>query len=198
MASRQEIIEATYSCVARRGLAKTTVEDAAREAGVSRATVYRIFPGGRDELIDAVVAWATLEFFVRLYEHVRDASTLEEVMERGIVFAHRAILEHEVLQRVLQTEPEKLLPALTVESNRIREGIAAFLVPYLEQRGIAEGVDPDEASDFLARMLLSYMGQPGRWDLEDPVQVARLVRSELIAGVVSHPETPLRAIRRTR
>ena len=71
MASRQEIIEATYSCVARRGLAKTTVEDAAREARVSRATVYRIFPGGRDELIDAVVAWATLEFFVRLYEHVR-------------------------------------------------------------------------------------------------------------------------------
>ena len=71
MASRQEIIEATYACVARWGLAKTTVEDAAREAGVSRATVYRPFPGGREELIDAVVAWATLEFFVRLYEQVQ-------------------------------------------------------------------------------------------------------------------------------
>jgi AcrR family transcriptional regulator len=198
VASRQEVIEATYSCVARWGLSKTTVEDAAREAGVSRATVYRLFPGGREELLDAVVAWATLEFFVRLYEQVRDASTLEEVMERGIVFAHRAILEHEVLQRVLQTEPEKLLPALTVESNRIREGIATFLVPYLEERGIAEGVDPDEASDFLARMLLSYMGGPGRWDLEDPAQVALLVRSELLAGVVSSqrepPGTPHRAL----
>jgi AcrR family transcriptional regulator len=190
VASRQQIIEATYACVARWGLSKTTVEDAAREAGVSRATVYRLFPGGREELLDAVVAWATLEFFVRLYEQVRDASTLEEVMERGIVFAHRAILEHEVLQRVLQTEPEKLLPALTVESNRIREGIATFLVPYLEERGIAEGVDPDEASDFLARMLLSYMGSPGRWDLEDPAQVALLVRSELLAGVVSSPREP--------
>ena len=190
MASRQEIIEATYRCVARSGLSKTTVEDAAREAGVSRATVYRLFPGGREELLDATVAWATLDFFVRLYEQVQDASTLEEVMERGIVFAHRAILEHEVLQRVLQTEPEKLLPALTVESNRIRAGIAGFLVPYLEERGIAEGVDPEEASDFLARMLLSYMGQPGRWDLEDPEQVARLVRSELLAGVVSSPGAP--------
>jgi AcrR family transcriptional regulator len=187
VASRQEVVEATYACVARWGISKTTVEDAAREAGVSRATVYRLFPRGREELIDAVVAWATLEFFVRLYEEVHDAATLEEVMERGIVFAHRAILEHEVLQRVLQTEPEKLLPALTVESNRIRSGIAAFLVPYLDQRGLAEGVDPDEASDFLARMLLSYMGGPGRWDLEDPAQVARLVRSELLAGVVSSP-----------
>ncbi|MGA8726558.1 MAG: TetR/AcrR family transcriptional regulator [Acidimicrobiales bacterium] len=198
MASRQEIIEATYLCVARSGLSKTTVEDAAREAGVSRATVYRLFPGGREELLDATVAWATLDFFLRLYEEVRDAATLEEVMERGIAFAHRAILEHQVLQRVLQTEPEKLLPALTVESNRIRSGIAAFLVPFLEERGIAEGVDPGEASDFLARMLLSYMAQPGRWDLEDPAQVARLVRSELLAGVVSNPEAPSGGSPRTR
>jgi hypothetical protein len=44
--TRQRILEATYVCVARWGLAKTTVEDAAREAKVSRATVYRTFPGG--------------------------------------------------------------------------------------------------------------------------------------------------------
>lgn len=184
---RQRIIEAAYACVARKGIAKTTIEDAARQADLSRATVYRAFPGGRQELINAVVAWATVEFFTRLYEHVQDATDLEEVMERGIVFAHRAILEHEVLQRVMQTEPEKLLPALTFESIRIRDGIAAFLVPYLEQRGLAPGVDPEEAADFLARMVLSYMSSPGRWDLEDPDQVAQLVRAELLAGVVTAP-----------
>ena len=187
--TRQRILEATYTCVARWGLAKTTVEDAAREAKVSRATVYRAFPGGRDELITAVVSWATVEFFARLYEEVHDAVSLEEVMERGIAFAHRSILEHDVLQRVMQTEPETLLPALTVESNRIRQGIAEFLVPYLRQRGVAEGVDTGEAADFLARMVLSYISAPGRWDLDDPVQVAQLVRAELLAGVVA-PGTP--------
>jgi AcrR family transcriptional regulator len=185
--TRRRILEATYACVARWGLAKTTVEDAAREAGVSRATVYRVFPGGRDELIDAVVAWATLQFFTRLSQQVQGADSLEEVMERGIRFAHRSIVEHEVLQRVMQTEPEKLLPTLTVESVRIREGIAQFLVPYLRQRGVAEGVDLTEAADFLARMVLSYIAAPGRWDLDDPAQVAQLVRSELLAGVVARP-----------
>ena len=182
--TRQRIIDATYACVARWGLAKTTVEDAAREAKVSRATVYRTFPGGREELISATVSWATRQFFVRLFEHVQDAGSLEQVMERGIMFAHRAIVEHDVLQRVMQTEPEKLLPALTVESIRIRQSIAAFLVPYLSERGVARGVDPDEAADFLARMVLSYMSAPGRWDLDDPDQVAELVESELLAGVV--------------
>ena len=182
---RQRILEATYACVARWGLAKTTVEDAAREAGLSRATVYRYFPGGRDELIDAVVSWQYLLFFVRLYEEVHGAASLEEVLERGLAFARRSLLEHEVLQKVLETEPDVLMPKLTVESNRTVGLIAGFLVPYLHEHGMAEGVEVHEAADFLARMLLSYISSPGHWDLGDPDQVATLVATELLAGVVA-------------
>jgi AcrR family transcriptional regulator len=181
---RQRILQATYDCVARWGLAKTTVEDAAREAGLSRATVYRYFPGGREELIDAVVAWEHARFFTRLYDEVHDAESLEEVMERGLMFAHRAVLEHEVLQRILVTEPEVLLPTLTVEANGTVEVIAAFLEPYLHRHELAPGVDVPQAARFLARMVLSYIASSGRWDLEDPEQVARLVRDELLAGIV--------------
>ena len=182
--ARQRILEATYACVARWGLSKTTVEDAAREAGLSRATVYRYFPGGRDELIDAVVSWQYLKFFGRLYEEVRGADSLEEVLERGLAFARQALLEHEVLQKVLQTEPDVLLPKLTVESNRTVGMISGFLVPYLHEHGLAPGVDIHRAADFLARMILSYISSPGHWDLGDPDQVAALVRTELLAGVV--------------
>ncbi|HUC38142.1 MAG TPA: TetR/AcrR family transcriptional regulator [Acidimicrobiales bacterium] len=181
---RQRILEATYACVARWGLSKTTVEDAAREAGLSRATVYRYFPGGRDELVDAVVAWQHLEFFVRLYQEVHGASSLEEVLERGLRFARRAVLEHEVLQMVLRTEPGVLLPKLTVETNRTVGLISGFLVPYLRDHELAPELDVDEAADFLARMILSYISSPGHWDLTDPAQVAELVRNELLPGVV--------------
>jgi AcrR family transcriptional regulator len=182
---RQRILEATYSCVARWGLSKTTVEDAAREAGLSRATVYRYFPGGRDELVDAVVSWQYLLFFVRLYEEVHGASSLEEVLERGLVFARRSLQEHEVLQKVLETEPDVLMPKLTVESNRTVGLISGFLVPYLHEHGMAQGIEIHEAADFLARMILSYISAPGHWDLADPGQVATLVRTELLAGVVT-------------
>src|SRR5579863_3135746 len=183
--ARRRILEATYTCVARWGLSKTTVEDAARQAGVSRATVYRYFPGGRDELVTAVVSWPYGEFFLRLYEEVHDAASLEEVLERGLVFARRSVLEHEVLQMVLQTEPDVLLPTLTVESNRTIGMISGFLVPYLQRHPLADGVDVKQAADFLARMILSYIASPGHWDLADPAQVATLVRTELLAGVVA-------------
>jgi len=183
-AVRQRILVATYDCVARWGLSKTTVEDAARESGLSRATVYRYFPGGRDELISAVVGWQYAEFFLRLYEEVHDAESLEEVIERGLAFAHRAIREHEVLQRILVTEPDLLLPQLSVESAGTENLIAAFLVPYLERHRLAPGVSVPEAADFLARMVLSYIAAPGRWDLDDPAAVARLVRAELLGGIL--------------
>jgi AcrR family transcriptional regulator len=182
--TRQRILEATYACVARWGLSKTTVEDAARQAGVSRATVYRYFPGGRDELVDAVVSWQYLRFFGRLYEEVHGATSLEEVLERGLVFARRQLLEHEVLQMVVQTEPDVLLPKLTVETNRTVGLISGFLVPYLHEHGLPEGLEVHEAADFLARMILSYISAPGRWDLSDPDQVRNLVRVELLPGVV--------------
>ncbi len=182
---RQRILEATYACVARWGLAKTTVEDAAREAGLSRATVYRYFPGGRDELVDAVVSWQYLLFFGRLYEEIHGAASLEEVLERGLAFARRSLVEHEVLQKVLETEPDVLMPKLTVESNRTVGLISGFLVPYLLEHGLAPGVEVHEAADFLARMILSYISSPGHWDLGDPGQVAALVRTELLAGIVA-------------
>ncbi|HUO47428.1 MAG TPA: TetR/AcrR family transcriptional regulator [Acidimicrobiales bacterium] len=182
---RQRILEATYACVARWGLSKTSVEDAAREAGLSRATVYRYFPGGRDELIDAVVSWQYQRFFGRLYEEVHGATSLDEVLERGLAMARRDLLEHEVLQKVLETEPDVLLPKLTVESTRTVALISGFLVPYLAEERLAPGVGVHEAADFLARAILSYIASPGRWDLADPGEVAELVRGTLLPGVLA-------------
>ncbi|MGH9045909.1 MAG: TetR/AcrR family transcriptional regulator, partial [Acidimicrobiales bacterium] len=49
--TRERILEAAYACVARWGLSKTSLEDVTREAVLSRSTLSRYFPGGRDELI---------------------------------------------------------------------------------------------------------------------------------------------------
>lgn len=181
------IVRAAYDCVARWGFAKTTVEDAARGAGVSRATVYRYFPGGREELLEGVVARENARFFARLYEEVRDAGSLEEVLVLGIAFAHRDLTEHEVLHRVLETEPGVLLPKLTVEAAGTQRLIAAFLEPYLDRESLAPGVDRRQAADFLARMVLSCIASPGRWDLSDRAEVRRLVRGELLGGIVGTP-----------
>jgi len=187
-ATKERIVEAAYALVARFGPARTSIEDVAVAAGVSRATMYRYFPGGRAELIDEVVTYEYRLFFLRLYEAISDAETLEEVMELGLRTAHRAIEDHDVLQMILRTEPEILEPALRAQSSETRELVAWFLTPYLERHELAPGVEVAQAADFLARMVLSYVGAAGRWNLDDPAQLTELVRGELLSGIV--PQVP--------
>lgn len=181
--ARERILEATYACVARYGISKTTVEDVAREARLSRATVYRHFPGGKDELVAETIRWETGRFFIRLAEAVVGAKGLAELLEEALLFAHRAIEEHSVLQRVLQTEPELLLPQLSVDNERVLGWIRSFLQSALDRHGVPEGVDPAAAADYLSRMVLSFIAAQGRWDLTDRSSVRELVRTELLAGL---------------
>jgi AcrR family transcriptional regulator len=182
---RDRLLAAAYECIKRYGLAKTTVEDVARESGLSRASVYRTFPGGRDELVREVISWQITTFFADLAHSVADARGFEEVVELAMIHAHRAVGEHEVLQKLLLTEPERLLPTLTIESSRFVPLIAAFAEPYLAGEELRPGIDRRMAADYVARMIVSHIGSPGRWDLTDPDQVRDLVRTEILAGIVA-------------
>jgi AcrR family transcriptional regulator len=186
---RDRLLAATYRCVSRFGLGKTTIEDVAKESGLSRATIYRQFPGGRDELLLETVGWELANYFTTLADHVRDAPDLAELLEQGLAYAHRSVGEHVVLRKILATEPERLLPLLTVESAKTQPFIAAFLHPYLAREADAgrlrPGIDLDGAADYLARCILSLINAPGRWNLENPAQVHELVRVELLGGIVA-------------
>jgi AcrR family transcriptional regulator len=188
---RDRVLAAAYTCVTRFGLAKTTIDDVVKESGVSRATIYRHFPGGRDELLQATVAWELARYFNELADEVRDAPDLAHLLEDGLQFARRSVQEHEVLQKMLVTEPERLLPLLTTEANKTLPFIAAFLNPYLvreqEAGRLRDGVDLDRAAEYLARGILALIGEAGRWDFTDPDQVADVVRNELLGGIAAHP-----------
>lgn len=185
--SRERLLEAAYACVARYGLAKTTMEDVAREAGLSRATVYRYFPHGKEQLVRDVVTWEAGRFFDRLTRAVAHHVELGELLEETLVFAHRAVEEHAVLQKILETEPGRLLPVLTTESGRLIALVKQFLVLAMQRTPLRAGLDADAAADYLARMVLSHIGGQGRWDLTDRVAVRELVRTQLLAGILARP-----------
>ncbi len=184
---RSRIMAATVACLGRYGIAKTTVDDAAREAGVARATVYRHFPGGRDQLVSEVITWEVGRFFSRLGEEVDEAPDFATLLEQALLFAHRSVQEHEILQKVVETEPERLLPQLTETAPLVHAVVRDYLAHALRHEELRPGVDLVGAADWLARMVLSFIIAGGRWDLTDPQAVRRLVREELLVGVLADP-----------
>jgi len=184
-AIRERILEATLVCVGRRGMGGLRVEEVAREAGVGRATIYRYFRGGREQLVSETVTWEVGRFFTRLAEAIQDAPDFRSRLERGLRYAHRTVQDHEILQQVLATEPERLIPRLAEMGPLLVAVTRSYLWPLLQAEALRPGVDVEEAADYLARMILSLIDSPGSWDLDDPDQVRELVDTQLLAGVLA-------------
>jgi AcrR family transcriptional regulator len=185
--SRRRVLEGAYDCIARRGMAKTTVDDVAAASGVSRATIYRLFPGGKEEVLRETVGWEMDRFFLHLGEELGDAADFPEFLERALPLARRELREHEVLQKVLETEPDRLNALITVQQHRVIGAIAAYFLPLLERDRAAGDVRADadlpRCAEYVARLSLSLIASPGRHDLGDPAEVRHLVRRELLGGV---------------
>src|SRR5437764_10462214 len=180
----QRVIDAALRCIARWGIGKTTLDDVAREASCSRATIYRLFPGGKDALLDAITRSELDRFFTGLAARFDEATDLEELLVGGIVYASRALTGHKALQFVLAYEPEVVLPKVAFHhADRVLSAVSAFAAPYL-----APHVGDDEAprvAEWVARLVLTYTLAPADGvDVGDEESVRRLVRPFVLPGLV--------------
>jgi AcrR family transcriptional regulator len=167
-AARERLIDAAEACLDRFGLAKTTVEDIASAAKVSRATIYRYFDN-RDELLLAVVL-RSLERSADgdLDSHLADADTPQR-FAAGLVDAVVHLLER------LRHDP-KLEVLLVRDSGGVSATIsgasaALFTIvlddwrPHLtraQAHGLLRGdLDVDELSEWVLRCLLSLLTVDG-------------------------------------
>jgi AcrR family transcriptional regulator len=82
-AARERLIDAAEASFLRYGVMKTTIEDVAAFANVSRATVYRYF-AGREELILGVLLRSADQFFDRLGRRLGRAADNGEALVVGI------------------------------------------------------------------------------------------------------------------
>jgi AcrR family transcriptional regulator len=128
-----DIASAVRSSVLAVGVRRTTLTDVARRAGVSRMTLYRLVPDVESLLLDVMT---------------RDLGALLSEIEAGVarkrtararlvaqtVEAARRLPDEPLFRRVLDVDPELLLPYLTV-----RIGSTQRLALARVRRVIAEG-----------------------------------------------------------
>jgi len=177
----ERAVAATLTCVARHGLGKTTIDDIAREAGCSRATLYRYF-GGKRELVQTVVRVEA----ARVAETVRAAADASETLEDAVVaMLHTAGLElgeHPALRFVAAFEPERLLPHLTFTGGerflaRAGAAIALSLERFLPGRA-------DRAAEWVARIGLTlWLCPSGPVSLADAVSLRAYVRAFVVPAL---------------
>lgn len=177
------ILDAVKSCCGRYGIDKVTFDDIAAESGVSRATIYRLFPGGRDVLFEALRVRELNEFFTRLAAIAEGIADFDDLVIHLVVAATEDLRNDEQLALMLAAEPGQVLSQLTVDglprTVRVANG---YLQPLL-----APHLDPAHANvliDLLVRITLSYFLAPSELvDLGDEASAAAFLRPALRALV---------------
>jgi len=105
------VLDSARACVLAVGVRRTTMTDIARRAGVSRMTLYRRFP----DLEGVLAALMTREFGRLVADaaaQAEGATTRARVVEM-VVHGSRALAEDPLFERLLDVDPELLLPYVT-------------------------------------------------------------------------------------
>jgi AcrR family transcriptional regulator len=179
-AASLRVLDAAKRCWERWGMDKVTVDDIAAEARMSRATLYRLFPGGKDVLFERLRVQQLEEFFGRLSDSLADVSDLEELAVLAAVHATLELRHDEHLATMMASEPGAALSSLTVEGlPRIIRVATAFLTPlvdpFLARRDAARFVD------LMARLVISYFLAPSDLvDLGDPDSARPFLRQVVL------------------
>jgi AcrR family transcriptional regulator len=174
----ERILDATLAVIADHGIARMSLEDVARRAGLSRQTVYRYFPS-KGALLAATVLREEEALIAAVDAAAAVHDDLASAVEAAIATTLLAGQQHAVLQRLLATEPESLLPLLTTDSGPVLSAARRATLAILAQR--LPGAPPprvEMAADALARLVVSYVINPP----PDPPEKAARRLAELFLG----------------
>lgn len=156
----ERILTATASVMHDHGIIRLSLEDVARRAGLSRQTLYRYFPS-KQVLLDATVLREEQDFLARIMDAAEAEATFDKALGRAIAVCLRTGREHALLNRLLKTEPESILPLLTTESGPVLSAGRAAVDRVLRKHFPAADAEALAwAADSIARTLVSYVINP--------------------------------------
>ena len=111
----ETILDAARDLMSTIGIRRTTMADVARTAQVSRATLYRRYPN-----VQALAAAVTTREFVAALTTVGlfDGATGRETIARTVAHVTSAARSHPLLRRIVELDPEFLMPYLLHRTGR--------------------------------------------------------------------------------
>ncbi|MBS3941200.1 MAG: TetR family transcriptional regulator [Actinobacteria bacterium] len=164
--TRTRILDAALVLIGRHGVARTSLEDVAVGAGVSRQTVYR-HAGSRDGLLTLLVLREEERLLARLREVVEGQHELRAALEAAIGVALRFAQDHPLFGRLAQTEPAALLPILLDGRGPVLTAARAVVAELLRTwTPHLDGAQRDRVAEACTRLIVSYAVSPSDDDLD--------------------------------
>jgi AcrR family transcriptional regulator len=187
---RATILDGALAAFIDVGVRRTSMGDIARRSRISPATLYRRF-AGKSGLVEAV-ALREARIFVATMDETLDGvrrwggDAEEQIVELAVAVID-GLQRNKLLRRLLETEPELVLPVLTTAGGPMlaigRDYIAGVL-RQLQADGLMPDFDPVPMAEILARLSLSLALTPETaLPLDDQAATREIFRAHIVPAL---------------
>ncbi|MEV7992104.1 helix-turn-helix domain-containing protein [Streptomyces sp. NPDC086077] len=146
------VLDAVRDCVLAVGVRRTTMTDVARRAGVSRMTLYRRWPDVRTLVGDLMTREWIAVAMDAMPESGPEAGTRAPLVD-GLVAGVKAFRAHPLFQKIVDVDPELLLPYMLDRRGASQEALLELLADAL-RKGHADGSVREAHAERQARTVL--------------------------------------------
>lgn len=166
--ARGQILDAAQSTFLHFGVAKTTMDDIAKAAGVSRPTIYRYFRD-RDTLIAELIRLRSRKLFVRGTKYVLERENFRDQLVDGLIYLVDHGRKDPLIRLIVSPEHMDLAAAVVGTSQLASDLTLEMWGPILDrarERGeLRPEIDNKKACEWLGLVQLILVG---RFDYDDP------------------------------
>ena len=153
--TQNKIIEAAIVCVKRWGVEKVNLNDIAKEAGVTRPTVYSYF-SNRDEIIQQALLQSAYIFGAKAIKHLQKFETARERTVEAVVYSLKKLPKEPSLALLKNTDMSNIINnngLSTPEGQLILRSL--FQIILIEKS--FDDDELDEIAEVTARFMLSLL-----------------------------------------
>ncbi|MCK8681478.1 TetR/AcrR family transcriptional regulator [Streptomyces lichenis] len=151
-ADADTVLDAARDCVLAVGVRRTTLTDVARRAGVSRMTLYRRWPDVRT-LVGDLMTREWIAVAMSVMPEREDGTATRDRLVDGLVAGVAAFRAHPLFHKILDVDPELLLPYMLDRRGATQDALLGLLTGALAE-GHADGSVRPGRPDLQARSLL--------------------------------------------
>lgn len=178
------VLDGAYEQFCHLGIRRSTMEDVARRAGVSRITVYRRF-ATKDALVEQVVRREFRRYFDQFLVDIAQVRTVADRVVLGFVSSLQAIRRNPLIGGLMSVEPDVLVPSMTGDGGQTLAAVQRFVAGQLRREqhagNVSTEVDVELVAELMARLSASFLVTPSFVvDLDDDEQVRALARKFLV------------------
>ncbi len=185
--TRSAILTAAETCFARLGIAGTTMEDVAKAASSSRATVYRYFTD-RDALVTESVVRRARANMDSARELIARRPTIEESIVEGICEDIRRGRRDPMVHRLVSPQEMVLAARLLTESGRAVELTHELWEPILTRAQAAGTIRADLdvrlLCEWISELEMYYIARGSTADAEDLDHIRQKLRMFLLPALL--------------